>query len=163
MRRLILLRHAEAQPDHPGGDFERALTDKGRHRATRAGVRLAEAGFTPDVAVISPAVRTRETWEYAAKAWGAVETREDRSLYNAERAELLMQAAVAQPEETVLISVHNPAAHQLALDLLRRSGAPEVERVERKFAKGGALVVSFEGEGVTFEGLFLPKDDPADR
>ncbi len=162
MQRLILLRHAEAEPDNAGGDFDRALTEKGRHRATRAGVRLAEAGFTPDVAVISPSVRTRETWEHAAKAWGAVETREEPALYNAERMETLMDAAARQPEETVLIAVHNPAAQQLAADLLRRAGSPDAERCARKFPKGAALVVRFDGENVLREGLFIPKDDPAD-
>lgn len=163
MQRLILLRHAEAEDRNAGGDFERALTDKGRHQATRAGVRLAEAGVTPDVAVISPSARTRETWEYAAKAWGAVETREDRALYNAESTAPLMAAAEGQTEETVLIAVHNPAAQALALDLLGRSGAAEAERVRRKFPKGAALVVRFEGEAVVFEALLFPKDDPADQ
>ena len=163
MQRLILIRHAEAEDRNAGGDFERVLTDKGRHQATRAGGRRAAAGFTPDVAVISPSARTRETWEYAAKAWGAVETREDRALYNADSPAPLMAAAKGQPEETVLIAVHNPAAHALALDLLRRAGAAEANRVERKFPKGAALVVRFDGDTVAFETLLFPKDDPADQ
>lgn len=164
MQRLILIRHAEAERDNPpgGGDFDRSLTDRGRHEATRLGVRLAEAGVTPDVALVSSAVRTRETWEYVAKAWGAVETRATRDLYNAE-AETLLAAAKAADEATVAVVAHNPAAQALAIRLLREAGDTEAARAaERTFPTAGAVVVDLDGSAANAR-VFLPADDPAEH
>ncbi len=164
MQRLILIRHAHAERDSSTGeDFDRPLSAKGRHQATRAGVRLAEAGFTPDLAIVSSAARTAETWEYACKAWGAVETRPTRDLYEASAATILDAARQADDAETVAVVVHNPSAQQLAVDLLRRAGADEeAKRADRKFSKGAAVVVDLTGDACVFEGAFYPEDDPAD-
>ena len=165
MQRLILIRHAKAERDAPSGeDFDRPLSDRGRHESTRLGVRLAEAGFTPDLAIVSAAARTAETWEYVCKAWGAVETRATRDLYEASSATILDAARQADDAETVAVVVHNPSAQALAVDLLRRSGADEeARRAERKFAKGAAIVVDLTGGAPAFEGSFYPEDDPADH
>lgn len=164
MQRLILIRHAHAERDSPSGDdFDRPLSAKGRHQATRAGVRLAEAGFTPDLAIVSAAARTAETWEYACKAWGAVETQATRDLYEASAATILDAARRAADAETVAVVVHNPSAQMLAADLLRRCGqTDEAKRAERKFSKGAAIVVDLTGGACAFEGSFYPEDDPAD-
>lgn len=164
MQRLILIRHAEAERDPPfgGGDYERGLTDRGRHEATRLGVRLAEAGVTPDLAIVSAAARARETWEYVAKAWGAVETRALRELYNAGPADLLA-AAQAAAEATVVLVAHNPAAQALAVQLLRQSGDADAAReAERRFPTAGAVVAESPG-GAAAPQVFLPADDPAEH
>lgn len=163
--RLILIRHAKTESDPPKGgkDFDRVLTERGRHEATRLGVRLAEAGYTPDVAVVSGAARTRETWEYVAKAWGAIETNAFRELYDSDPATILEYARKAGAE-TVAVVVHNPGAQLLAVDLMRRAGADEeARRAEGKFPTASAVVAELRGSEPRFEAVFYPEDDPADR
>ena len=69
MRRLILFRHAKAEPRAAGeDDFDRPLAERGREDAALVGQALARQGFAPDAALISPARRTAETWIYARAA-----------------------------------------------------------------------------------------------
>ena len=59
MRRLILMRHGEAERPHAGvDDFDRSLDEAGRAESRRMGRALAEAGLAPDLALVSAARRT---------------------------------------------------------------------------------------------------------
>ena len=59
MHRLILMRHAQAQPSAPaGGDEARALSETGLRDAALMGRALAERGLRPDLALVSTATRT---------------------------------------------------------------------------------------------------------
>src|SRR3712207_9330132 len=49
----------------------RSLTDRGRADAAAAGRFLASVGVIPDYALVSDAVRTRETWEALREGAGA--------------------------------------------------------------------------------------------
>ena len=54
MHRLILMRHAQAQPSAPaGGDEARALSETGLRDAALMGRALAERGLRPDLALVS--------------------------------------------------------------------------------------------------------------
>lgn len=68
-RRIVVMRHAKAEPTAPS-DHERALADRGRGDAEEAGRWLREQGIIPDAALVSGALRTRETWEHVAAAAG---------------------------------------------------------------------------------------------
>ena len=70
MRRLILFRHAKAEPSEPGmEDRARVLIERGRKDAAKIGAYMAGHALIPDRVVISPAARTQETWKYAAAAF----------------------------------------------------------------------------------------------
>jgi phosphohistidine phosphatase len=71
MRRLVVLRHAESEPDAGQGDHARVLHDRGRREAAALGRRLRELGWVPQVVVSSDAVRTQETWEQLQRTLGA--------------------------------------------------------------------------------------------
>lgn len=62
-RELVILRHAKS--DWPEGveDRRRPLNDRGRRDAPAVGRWLASHVEKVDVAICSPAVRTRQTWE----------------------------------------------------------------------------------------------------
>jgi phosphohistidine phosphatase len=60
-RRLLLLRHAEAERGSGVPDEARALTASGRAEASRLGRALAARGIVPDVVVSSPARRAIDT------------------------------------------------------------------------------------------------------
>lgn len=67
--RLLLVRHAKAVPKEESvEDIERALSESGRADAARTGRWLAESGFTPALVLVSPARRTRQTWQLMAPA-----------------------------------------------------------------------------------------------
>lgn len=71
IRRLVVLRHAESEPDAGKGDHARVLHDRGRRDAAALGQRLRELGWVPQAVVSSDAVRTRETWEHLRTTLGA--------------------------------------------------------------------------------------------
>src|SRR4051794_15320559 len=110
MDRLILLRHAKAASEAPSGDdFDRPLAPRGRREAQTVGAQLAELGLKPDIALVSPALRTRETWELVAEALGGAEVRFDPALYNAEASAIRRIAETAGSRGgTVIVVAHNP-------------------------------------------------------
>lgn len=70
-RRLILLRHGQAQPeDAKTADFERVLTARGAREAAEAGRYLVSAGWKPDLIIVSPAARTLATATIVAEHCG---------------------------------------------------------------------------------------------
>ncbi len=59
---LLLLRHGQAEDHSPqGGDFSRALVEKGVEQARQAARILRSAGILPDLVLTSPLVRARQT------------------------------------------------------------------------------------------------------
>lgn len=120
MRRLILMRHAEAEASSATGDRGRALTGQGRRDAAEVGRVLAARGCSPDLAVVSTAVRARQTWDEASHAFGDVELVEADAVYNARAADLRAEVAASADRAGVLMLVgHNPGLHQFAVDLLQ--------------------------------------------
>ena len=67
---LVLLRHATA--GWPGGvdDHDRPLAERGHRQAPGAGEWLLEHGIVPEAAVVSDALRTRQTWVWVAERLG---------------------------------------------------------------------------------------------
>ena len=61
-RRLIVMRHAKAEPFAPS-DHARPLTYRGIASARDVGDHLRDGGLAPDYAIVSSALRTRQTWE----------------------------------------------------------------------------------------------------
>lgn len=63
---LVLLRHAKAEPYGNLGDKQRALAARGRRQASAFGEQLAAEAGPFDVALVSGALRTRETYKLLA-------------------------------------------------------------------------------------------------
>ena len=90
MGTLILLRHGKS--DWSGGepDHLRPLASRGRRQAPEAGRWLAEHVGPVELALVSPAERTRETWRLAAAELAVPPpVREDDRLYAAPAESLL--------------------------------------------------------------------------
>ena len=67
MKQLLLLRHAKSSRDDPDlSDFDRPLAGRGLKTAPRAGRELVKRGWLPELALVSPALRTRDTWRLVA-------------------------------------------------------------------------------------------------
>lgn len=122
MRRLVLLRHAEAERQATSRrDFDRALTPRGRDDARRIGVWLAEQAIRVDVALVSSALRARETWAEAGAAFSAAAVEDAPSLYEA-APEAMLTLAEAAEGETVAVVAHNPGLQLLAARLAASEG-----------------------------------------
>lgn len=162
MDRLILLRHAKAEAEAASGDdFDRPLAPRGRREAEAMGAQLAALGFRPDLALVSPAARTRETWEIAAEALPGVEARFDAELYNADAVTIRRLAeAAGEGRGTVIVVAHNPGLQELTVRLLRDGASPAafLARAHRDFPPAAVAVFDIDAEGrFTADGLFYPE------
>lgn len=161
MQRLILLRHGKAEPDSVSGeDFDRRLAPRGVLESAAMGASLADMGFRPDVALVSSAARTRETWAQAGAGFPEAETRVLGELYHAEAGQVRQLAeAAGRDAGTVIVVGHNPGLQELAVHLLIEGSAPRelIHQAQRKFPPGAAAVFLIDANGrPSFDGLFYP-------
>lgn len=124
-RLLVIMRHAKAEP-WGESDHSRRLAEQGVADAKAAGRWLAGQGFVPDLALVSGATRTQETW--AAVSDGAtwsVSPVFDDALYSAgpDTALDLIREAPAEARSLLVIG-HNPTVAYLAHQLDDGEGAP---------------------------------------
>ncbi|WP_052436422.1 histidine phosphatase family protein [Georgenia sp. SUBG003] len=114
-RTLVLLRHAKAEPEGDLGDARRPLATKGRKQATALGPRLAEAVGAVDVALVSSALRTTETYRLVSQQLRVREDTISDELYEAgPRQVLAMLQALDAGTSTVLVVGHEPTMSHLA-------------------------------------------------
>ncbi|MFP5449236.1 MAG: hypothetical protein B7Z13_03160 [Caulobacterales bacterium 32-67-6] len=161
MQRLILLRHGKAERESMSGDDHgRRLTARGRRDALEAGQRLVDMGFVPDLALVSDAARTRETWDSLKPVCAACDVRFDPSLYHAEAQTVLERVReAAEDGGTVLVIGHNPGLHELVLRLLIEGGASSdlLNTARSRFPTSAAAVFLFNGQGrAVYDGLMMP-------
>lgn len=130
MKQLLLLRHAKSSWDDPGlADFERPLGGRGLKTAPLIGRELARRGWLPDLALVSPALRTRDTWRLvAAELPRHVPAEFAEELYEASAAAILARIQQAKASSLLVIG-HNPGLQHLAL---RLAGAGSDEGVFKK-------------------------------
>lgn len=115
MRRLMLLRHAETPRPEGVSDRDRPLGPSGRAEARSVGHLMERERLVPDLALVSPARRTQETWDIARSLLGRVETRVEARLYEASDETLLAVIREVEPTAGALILVgHNPGCEDLA-------------------------------------------------
>jgi phosphohistidine phosphatase len=121
MKRLLLLRHAKAEPaEQPLADIARKLAARGERDARWIGERLFRHGLVPDRIIASPAARALHTAQLVAAAVG----------YPSENIAILHPLYLAEPAairgivaaenvrtESLLVVGHNPGLSELVLDL----------------------------------------------
>jgi len=166
MHRLILMRHAKAERGSPSGrDRDRPLSSRGVEDARRMGRTLAARGLKPDRALVSAAVRTRQTWDLVHDSLGDVEVAIMDDLYEADAD--LLRARIETEMDTagcLILVGHNPGIHQLAVELLMEgAAAPSVlDRLSSGFPTGMAAIFSVDAaERYGLEGLIRPDDTGA--
>lgn len=140
--RLILTRHAKSDWDNPlDTDHQRPLNARGRKAAPRIGQWLREQGHVPQAALVSDAIRTRETWARLSSAFGAdVPVAFVPALYHASSDVMLAELHKARAD-TVMMIGHNPGIAGFATALVRnRPAHPEFVR----YPTCATLVVDFD-------------------
>lgn len=143
MQQLLLLRHAKSSWDDPSlADRDRPLSPRGRRAAAAIRQMMRDVGLGPDVVLVSPAARTRQTLA-ALEPWDETPLVEEvEALYLGAAAQLLAVVnEVATTARSVLLVGHNPGLHQLAL-LLVGAQMTQANADMRRLASGmptGAL------------------------
>jgi phosphohistidine phosphatase len=122
----MLLRHAEAAPLQAGGDLERPLADAGRAAAQALGVYLKQEQLFPDLVLVSPALRTRETWDAIVNSLDAPVRRETRPSVRA-----------------LLVIGHNPGTADLARRLVSHGDRYAAARMAKGYPPAGLAVIDF--------------------
>ena len=161
MDRLILFRHGKAEAESPSGDdFDRKLALRGERESAEMGGTLADLGLKPDVVLVSPAARTRETWAAAEPHFLDAKVRYEDGLYHADSMAVRHAAEKAGTgARTVMVVGHNPGLQELAVRLLEEGAAPPslVHRAQRNFPTAAAAVFLYDAAGrPSYDGLFFP-------
>lgn len=147
MPTLIIARHAKAEAPHPGlADHERTLELIGRQASSKLGETIADAGLTPDLALVSPAVRTQQTWKLASAALPDCETRTVDDIYETDVEGLLAVVHGVEDAGTVIMVGHEPTSSALAAHLAGQgSDTTALKRVAHGLSTGTAAVLEFDG------------------
>jgi phosphohistidine phosphatase len=147
MRRLMLLRHGKS--DWPNGvkDLDRPLGTRGREAVPRVAAHMAEEQLFPDLALVSPARRARETWELVAPKLGDVPARSEPRIYESAPERLLSVLREVEPDvRSVLLVGHNPGFEDLAKLLIGHGDRYAFARIARKYPTAGLAVLDFAAD-----------------
>ncbi len=151
MRRLMLLRHAKTETDAPSGrDQDRRLDARGHRDAAEIGAWIGAHPPFPDHVMVSPAVRTVQTWDLA---WEAMKEQAPKpqielvpELYGAETTQLLLSirmASATDPKRLLLVG-HNPGMHEVALALTGGGDKAAREALLDNLPTSGLVILDFE-------------------
>jgi len=146
--RLMLLRHAKSEKIELGmSDRDRTLDARGRSDAPKLGAYMALHALKPDLAMVSDARRTRETWERLSKVWPTPPpVTYEASLYNATPDTILdLVREDSGRAGTMLVVAHNPGVHEVAKLLIASGDVGARERLNEGLPTSGLLVIDFVG------------------
>jgi len=146
-RQLLLLRHAKAVIGEGMDDFDRPLAPRGEQAAQAMGRYMAASGLAPDLVLCSPARRTSQTWEIAARELPATEVHLVEALYDFGSGEDLLEVIRAQGggARRLLLVTHNPATQNLALTLAGSGDRNLRRQMIEKYPTAGLAVLGFSG------------------
>ncbi|MGL5736608.1 MAG: SixA phosphatase family protein [Beijerinckiaceae bacterium] len=148
MHRIILMRHAKSDWPEGVSDHDRPLAARGREAAPVMGQYLAQERSVPDLALVSSARRTQETWAlFAAELPEAVAKRDEPGVYNA-RPDALLNLVREAPASarTLMIVGHNPGMQELAILLTGHGDRYAFARLSGKYPTCGLTIIDFHGE-----------------
>lgn len=135
--RLILMRHAKSDWSLSGDDHDRPLNPRGARSAKALGEWLRSKGNVPQAALVSTALRTRQTFDLLGLD---IVPQLDPGLYLADEA-TLQNALQDCTDQTVLIIAHNPGIAGFAADLL---ASPPPHARFQDYPTGATLVADFD-------------------
>lgn len=146
MLELLLLRHAKAAREPGLADHARPLTERGRRNAEGMGAWLASENRVPEVALVSDAKRTRQTFKSAHSGFGGrPRVVFDPAIYDGTEDTLLsVLHAVPDSPTPVLMCGHNPSLHDLATALVGGGDAGALKLFRQGFPTACLAVVTFD-------------------
>lgn len=143
MLRLMLLRHAKS--NHVPGltDLERPLTERGHREAQQVGQYLLSQHLRPELAIVSSATRTQQTWGHISAAFDASPLQiTERRIYEAAVGDILNVIRDIGPgPRTVLMIGHNPGLVLTTEYLCQSANAGALGRLQTGFPPCSLTVV----------------------
>lgn len=138
---LILLRHAKSA--YPAGvaDHDRPLNGRGRRDAPVAGRLIASHTPRIDLALVSTALRTQQTWALASPPLHVTDTRDLGELYLASP-DIMLRRVRAVTASTLVVVSHNPGTEELAERLTSNTGSPLYRAMLQKFPTAAFAVLT---------------------
>ncbi|WP_416798544.1 SixA phosphatase family protein [Ciceribacter azotifigens] len=148
-RRLLLLRHAKSDWASGTEDYERPLAKRGRKAALLIADYLVTKRMKPDLALVSGARRTRETWAIVeSRLTTTAEIRILKTLYDASAERILALLRDIDPRyREVLVLSHNPGLQEAALRLAGNGEGDALKRLREKFPTAALACILFHAEG----------------
>ena len=141
MKKLYLLRHAQATGGFDVADKDRALTDHGMHQAKTIGASLPDI----DLCLCSSALRTCMTYDNVIKGGANIKNVDYQdALYNAPAGDLLHAIQNAGDVENILLIAHNPGIHQVVNMLVNDDDSSLRERLRFDYAPATLCALSCE-------------------
>lgn len=148
-RRLVLLRHAKAEPHSGVADELRRLTTVGTRQAGAVGAALRASGLVPELVLVSAAVRTQETWQHLAVGLGDEPVPEvvlSDALYAAHHEDVLdLVRATDARVRTLLVVGHEPAMSVVATLLAGDGDAAHLAQVRSGLPTAAYAVLDLVG------------------
>lgn len=118
MKRLYILRHANAASPAATADIDRPLENSGLADANALGQVMRNKSYLPAQIFCSPALRTRQTMEGLALDSSHSPSRIIEPLYDATAAQMLELIHDCEDSiKSLLVIGHNPAIHELVMRL----------------------------------------------
>ena len=145
-------------------DHDRPLSERGREAAPLVARYMADEGLKPSLAIVSSALRARETFEYFRDAVGEATVRIEPQVYSADVDDLISLLRNVPPVlDSVLLIGHNPTMQDLALTLA--ASGTGLESARTKFPTAALAILDVEvddwsglGPGAaTMAGFVTPK------
>jgi len=114
MKKLLLIRHAKAEKETFGKDFDRPLKYTGIQDARFMADKLKEKAIIPQLIVSSPALRAKTTAEIFVDAFKLPDPTVKKSVYEAGR-ETWLKVINGLPDEfeTIAVVGHNPGIAEI--------------------------------------------------
>ena len=147
MPTLIIARHAKAEAPALGlQDMERTLALIGRKASTRLGEQVAAAGLRPEVALVSPATRTQQTWKLMSAALPDTRIQTVDGIYETDVEGLLSVVRELRDVQTAIMVGHEPTSSATTAYLSGPgSDTDSLKNIAHGLSTGTAAVLEFDG------------------
>ena len=124
MKRLFLMRHGNSDWNDGLSDHARALNQHGRHEAQKMARKIRELGWHIDLAIVSDAIRTTETWtvmeSILSKDTQPIKVCFEPRFYLTGLG-ALQEVLAAEDDNNILVLGHNPGWSAVVYHLSNRS------------------------------------------
>jgi len=147
MLTLYLLRHAKSSWDSPvHSDFDRPLNNRGRSDAVNLGQHLQKTGIHPELALVSAARRTCETFQLlAAQLSPPPDIITSKRLYGAGPAGIISEIQNYGRSVThLMVIAHNPGIEALAVQLTADDPTNALGIIRGKYPTSAMTTLTFD-------------------
>lgn len=147
MLRLFLLRHAKSAWPKDVADRDRPLAERGRTAAPLIAAHMVEAAYRPDFALVSNALRTRQTFALVDAVLQVPRHEITGAVYGADAGTLIdLVCSLPVESRAAMLVGHNPGMSDLSVLLTdeAKSDVPAMRRLSTKFPTAALAVFEIE-------------------